>query len=1039
MNDLSHPITPETTELDVEGMTCGGCARRVETALAQLPGVISAHVDLAGKTASVSAAPEVGAASLVEAVERAGYRAQARARGIETAVALRVTGMTCGGCARRVEKALAAVPGVAQAKVDLAATRAEVEFAADAEVDAQALVAAVAAAGYQAERIEGDAVDLAAPAAPAPQPAAPPVAVSFVPMPKPKSRAKPAASDAHHAEPAAIEQAPAPTAAAAPIELDIAGMTCASCSNRVEKALAQVPGVSRASVNLATERASISVEDSVSAAQLVAAVEKAGYRATPLVADEPVPAQSPAAPAIELEIGGMTCASCSGRVEKALAQVPGVSRASVNLATERASVSAEAAVSVAQLVAAVEKAGYRATLAAGPIGTAAPAATSPTAPRPSAESRKAAEARRDLLLLIGSAVLTLPLVAPMLAAPFGLSFMLPAPLEFVLAAIVQFGFGARFYRAAWHALRARAGNMDLLVALGTSAAFGLSVWQMLRAPEQAGHLYFEAAAVIVTLVRFGKWLEARAKRQTTDAIRALNALRPDRARIVEQGVEREVPLAQVRVGSIVAVRPGERFPVDGRIAAGASHVDESLITGESLPVAKAPGDRVTAGSINAEGALSVETTAIGAETTLARIIRLVESAQAEKAPIQRLVDRVSAVFVPAVLALAVLTFAGWMLAGAPAETAILNAVAVLVIACPCALGLATPAAIMAGTGVAARHGVLIQDALALELAQRTAVVAFDKTGTLTEGKPSVTAFEPIGTTRETAMAIAAAIQRHSEHPLARAIVAAHHGEAHGEARAPQASDAKAVAGRGVEARIDGTRHAIGSARWLDELAIEVPAAARQRAAELEAAGNTVSWLMRLDAPAAVLALIAFGDTVKPSAREAISRLHALGIRTALVTGDNQGSATAVARELGIDEVHAQVLPDDKARVIAQLKASTQGVVAMVGDGINDAPALAAADIGIAMATGTDVAMHTAGITLMRGDPALVAAAIDISRRTYRKIRQNLFWAFVYNVVGVPLAAFGLLNPMIAGAAMAFSSVSVVTNALLLKMWKGEAR
>ncbi|WP_186134091.1 heavy metal translocating P-type ATPase [Burkholderia gladioli] len=1123
MNDLSHPITPETTELDVEGMTCGGCARRVETALAQLPGVISAHVDLAGKTASVSAAPEVGAASLVEAVERAGYRAQARARGIESAVALRVTGMTCGGCARRVEKALAAVPGVAQAKVDLAATRAEVEFAADAQADAQALVAAVAAAGYQAEHIEGDAVDLAAPAAP--QPAAAPVAVSFVPMPKPKSRAKPAASDAHHAEPAAIEQAPAPTAASAPIELDIAGMTCASCSNRVEKALAQVPGVSRASVNLATERASvraeasvsaaqliaavekagyratplsagasdiesapapaaparqpieleiggmtcascsgrvekalaqvpgvsrasvnlaterasISVEDSVSAAQLVAAVEKAGYRATPLVADEPVPAQSPDAPAIELEIGGMTCASCSGRVEKALAQVPGVSRASVNLATERASVSAEAAVSVAQLVAAVEKAGYRATLAAGPIGTAAPAATSPTAPRPSAESRKAAEARRDLLLLIGSAVLTLPLVAPMLAAPFGLSFMLPAPLEFVLAAIVQFGFGARFYRAAWHALRARAGNMDLLVALGTSAAFGLSVWQMLRAPEQAGHLYFEAAAVIVTLVRFGKWLEARAKRQTTDAIRALNALRPDRARIVEQGVEREVPLAQVRVGSIVAVRPGERFPVDGRIAAGASHVDESLITGESLPVAKAPGDRVTAGSINAEGALSVETTAIGAETTLARIIRLVESAQAEKAPIQRLVDRVSAVFVPAVLALAVLTFAGWMLAGAPAETAILNAVAVLVIACPCALGLATPAAIMAGTGVAARHGVLIQDALALELAQRTAVVAFDKTGTLTEGKPSVTAFEPIGTTRETAMAIAAAIQRHSEHPLARAIVAAHHGKAHGEARAPQASDAKAVAGRGVEARIDGTRHAIGSARWLDELAIEVPAAARQRAAELEAAGNTVSWLMRLDAPAAVLALIAFGDTVKPSAREAISRLHALGIRTALVTGDNQGSATAVARELGIDEVHAQVLPDDKARVIAQLKASTQGVVAMVGDGINDAPALAAADIGIAMATGTDVAMHTAGITLMRGDPALVAAAIDISRRTYRKIRQNLFWAFVYNVVGVPLAAFGLLNPMIAGAAMAFSSVSVVTNALLLKMWKGEAR
>ncbi|MEX3527356.1 MAG: heavy metal translocating P-type ATPase [Burkholderia sp.] len=958
------------------------------------------------------------------------------------AVALRVTGMTCGGCARRVEKALAAVPGVAQAKVDLAATRAEVEFAADAEADAQALVAAVAAAGYQAERIEGDAPGAAAPAVQAPQPAPALVAVSFVPMPMPKSRAKPAASDAHGAEPAAAEAAPAP--ASASIELDIAGMTCASCSNRVEKALAQVPGVSRASVNLATERANVSAEASVSAAQLIAAVENAGYRATPLATDEAVPAQaqSTAEPAVELEIGGMTCASCSGRVEKALAQGPGVSRVSVNLATERASVNAEAAVSAAQLIAAVEKAGYRATPVAGSpdsSGTAPAAAASPTVPRPSAESRKAAEARRDLLLLIGSAVLTLPLVAPMVAAPFGLSFMLPAPLEFVLAAIVQFGFGARFYRAAWHALRARAGNMDLLVALGTSAAFGLSIWQMLREPGQAGHLYFEAAAVIITLVRFGKWLEARAKRQTTDAIRALNALRPDRARIVEQGVEREVPLAQVRVGSIVAVRPGERFPVDGRIAAGASHVDESLITGESLPVAKVPGDRVTAGSINAEGALSVETTAIGAETTLARIIRLVESAQAEKAPIQRLVDRVSAVFVPAVLALAVLTFAGWLLAGAPAETAILNAVAVLVIACPCALGLATPAAIMAGTGVAARHGVLIQDALALELAQRTSVVAFDKTGTLTEGKPSVTAFEPIGTTREAALAIAAAIQRHSEHPLARAIVTAHDDETHGGAPALQAGDAKAVAGRGVAARIDGTRHAIGSARWLDELAIEVPAAARQHAAELEAAGNPVSWLMRLDAPAAALALIVFGDTVKPSAREAIARLHALGICTALVTGDNRGSATAVARELGIDEVHAQVLPDDKARVIIALKASTQGAVAMVGDGINDAPALAAADIGIAMATGTDVAMHTAGITLMRGDPALVAAAIDISRRTYRKIRQNLFWAFVYNLVGVPLAAFGLLNPMIAGAAMAFSSVSVVTNALLLKMWKGEAR
>ncbi|WP_414440492.1 heavy metal translocating P-type ATPase [Burkholderia sp. 22PA0106] len=1110
MNDLSHPAAFDTTELGVEGMTCGGCARRVEKALAEVPGVHAAQVDLAGHSATVSASPDVDAGQLVEAVAAAGYRAEVRgrvaaatpaaavappvtlnvsgmtcggcARRVEKALAqvpgvaqakvdlaasqatvelapgaetdiqalidaattagypaeriapaplmLHVSGMTCGGCARRVEKALAQVPGVAQAKVDLAASQATVELAPGAETDVQTLIDAATTAGYPAERIDAVGAIKATPAIEAdpPKPEPAPVAVTFVPMPKP--RPKKVANIAPEAE------APSTTT----FELDIGGMTCASCSSRVEKALAQVPGVSRASVNLATERASISGNGSLSAAQLIAAVEKAGYRATP---DETAEAASSTAAAtpqpIELDIGGMTCASCSSRVENALAQVPGVSRASVNLATERASISGNPSLSAAQLIAAVEQAGYRASATAA----ATPADAQPSsAPRPSGEARKAAEARRDLLLLIGSAVLTAPLVAPMVAALFGASLMLPAPLEFVLAAVVQFGFGARFYRAAWHAVRARAGNMDLLVALGTSAAFGLSVWQLLRAPGHTEHLYFEAAAVIVTLVRFGKWLEARAKRQTTDAIRALNALRPERARLVEHGTEREVPLAALRVGSRVAVRPGERFPVDGTIVEGASHVDESLITGESLPVAKSAGDRVTAGAINAEGALTVETTAVGAETTLSRIIRLVESAQAEKAPIQRLVDRVSAVFVPTILALALLTFAGWLLAGAPAETAILNAVAVLVIACPCALGLATPAAIMAGTGVAAKHGVLIQDALALELAQRIEVVAFDKTGTLTEGKPSVTAFESIGTARGDALAIAAAIQRRSDHPLAQALVAAFDAETATDRvdHAGNVSDAKAVAGRGVEARVDGTRYAIGSARWLTELEIDVPGAASARAAELEAAGNTVSWLMRLDAPRAALALIGFGDTVKPGARDAIAQLQALGIRTVLVTGDNRGSAAAVARELGIDDVHSQVLPDDKARVIGELKAAAQGgVVAMVGDGINDAPALAAADIGIAMATGTDVAMNTAGITLMRGDPALVAAAIDISRRTYRKIRQNLFWAFVYNLVGVPLAAAGLLNPMLAGAAMAFSSVSVVTNALLLKMWKGEAR
>jgi Cu+-exporting ATPase len=579
-------------------------------------------------------------------------------------------------------------------------------------------------------------------------------------------------------------------------------------------------------------------------------------------------------------------------------------------------------------------------------------------------------------------------------------------------------------------------------------------------PDDVMHLYFEASAVVITLVRFGKWLEARAKRQTTDAIRALNALRPDRARIRIGNEEREVALAQVRVGTVVVVRPGERVPVDGAVLEGRTHIDESLITGESLPVPKQPDDPVTAGSINGEGAIAVKTTAIGAETTLARIIRLVETAQAGKAPIQRLVDRVSAVFVPAILVVAAVTLGGWLLAGASAETAILNAVAVLVIACPCALGLATPAAIMAGTGVAARQGVLIKDAEALEIAHRINVVAFDKTGTLTVGQPSVTAFEPApDTSADEALGLAAAVQRQSDHPLAKAVVRRWEETVSGAherpsaatpspATAPSATHARAVPGRGVEAEVDGRRIAIGSGVWLDELGIAIPAVLAARATELEHAGQTVSWLFTHGAasaapstptfkpqPAAVLALIGFGDTVKPSARAAVAQLRRLGIRSVLITGDNQGSAAAVANSLGIDEVHARVLPDDKARVIGDLKIRTAGIVAMAGDGINDAPALAAADLGIAMATGTDVAMHAAGITLMRGDPLLVAAAIDISRRTWRKIQQNLFWAFVYNLIGIPLAAFGLLNPMLAGAAMAFSSVSVVTNALLLRAWR----
>ncbi|WP_080408303.1 heavy metal translocating P-type ATPase [Burkholderia ubonensis] len=923
-------------------------------------------------------------------------------------IVLTVDGMHCGGCTGRVQRALAGVPGVVDAAVDLADRSATVR--AHDTVDPARLVEAVSDAGYRATLRES------------------------------------ADTSERHADAAATASPAAP--ATAPVELEIEGMTCASCVARVEKALAGVPGVTRASVNLATERATVDAAAGVTTAQLVDAVGQAGYQATPVAEPEPAIAPDAALGAIELDIGGMTCASCAGRVEKALANVPGVARASVNLATERATVHGAAPLDPAALIAAVTAAGYRASrVAAPPAGASGlpAAAGAPASQKPGAtdaDTRKRREAIRERNLVIAAALLSAPLIAPMFAAPFGVDAMLNGWLQLVLASLVQFGFGARFYRAAWHAIKARAGNMDLLVALGTSAAYGLSLWMLLRDPMHPGHLYFEASAVIITLVRFGKWLEARAKRQTTEAIRALNALRPDRARIVEHGVERDVPLAQVRVGTAVSIRPGERVPVDGRVVSGRSHIDESLITGESLPVAKDDGDPVTAGSINGEGALVVETTAIGAETTLARIIRLVESAQAEKAPIQRLVDRVSAVFVPAILGIAALTLIGWLIAGAGAETAILNAVAVLVIACPCALGLATPAAIMAGTGVAARHGVLIKDAQALELAQRATVIAFDKTGTLTEGKPSVTAFDAVGLPRDEALALAAAVQRHSDHPLARAVVAAHHADVAargGATSAPVATDARAVAGRGVEARVAGRLLALGSTRWRDELGIAVPPALDARAAELERAGNTISWLMRADAPRAPLALIAFGDTVKPGARDAIAALAARGVASVLVTGDNRGSAAAVAASLGIGEVHAQVLPDDKARVVAALKRTHDGIVAMVGDGINDAPALAAADVGIAMATGTDVAMHTAGITLMRGDPSLVADAIDISKRTYRKIQQNLFWAFVYNLVGVPLAALGWLNPVIAGAAMAFSSVSVVTNALLLRRWKGRAR
>ncbi len=801
--------------------------------------------------------------------------------------------------------------------------------------------------------------------------------------------------------------APSSAAALTEWQLPIEGMSCASCVTRVERSLAGVPGVQDVSVNFATEQASVKARSDVGMDALKAAVTKAGYR----VAEQ----------SLQLQIDGMTCASCVSRVEKALKQVPGVLSASVNLATETAEVNvAGSAAMLPALMTAVAKAGYQAR--------EIQAAGAPT--------NKPAAAWWPIAL---AAALSAPLALPMVGALLGKDWMLNGWLQWLLATPVQFWLGARFYRAGWSALRARTGNMDLLVALGTSAAYGLSVYQLWRhGGHGMAHLYFEASAVVITLVLLGKWMEARAKHQTTAAIRALQALRPDTARRRLDGREEDIASQDIQLGDLVVVRPGERIAVDGEIVEGSTQVDESLITGESLPVAKHAGDHVTGGAVNAEGLIVVRTTAIGAESTLARIVRMVESAQAKKAPIQRLVDQVSAVFVPVVIGIALVTLLGWGLATQDWEAAILNAVAVLVIACPCALGLATPTAIMVGTGAAARQGILIKDAEALEVAHSVKVVAFDKTGTLTEGKPELVALQPNAVTADELLAWSAAIQSGSEHPLARAVTR-RAAEQHLEI--PAATQLRAVAGRGMAAIVAGRELRLGSPRFMHELGLDLNtfAALNARAKELEAQGRTVSWLAEITATPRLLGLMAFGDTLKSSAAPAIARLHALGIQTALVTGDNRGSADAVARQLGIDLVHSQVLPQDKAALIGQLRTGVQaqgGRVAMVGDGINDAPALAAADVGIAMSTGTDVAMHAAGITLMRGNPALVADAIDISRRTYAKIRQNLFWAFVYNVVGIPLAALGLLSPVIAGAAMALSSASVVMNALLLRRWKG---
>ncbi len=723
---------------------------------------------------------------------------------------------------------------------------------------------------------------------------------------------------------------------------------------------------------------------------------------------------------VNLAIDGMTCAACVSRVERALSEVPGVVKAEVNLATKSARIETDGMAAPAALAAAVEDIGYGASIVAA-------------ADMAAQERRAEVREKRARIAALAGLVVAAPFLVAMAAAPFGRNWM-PSPLmQALLAGVLQFGLGARFYIGAWKSMRSGSATMDLLVALGTSAAYGLSLYLWQDGYGHEGHvlhLYFESSAVVIAFVLLGKWLEERATSETASAIRALGKLRVSVARIVTPAGEVERPIEEVRVGDRAVVRVGERIPVDGRIVEGSAGVDESMVTGESLPVSKIVGDSVIGGTVDLDGRLVIEVTATGSETMLAKVIRLVESAQASKAPVQKLVDKVSAVFVPVVVGIAVATVIFWGFSTGDVELALVNAVSVLVIACPCALGLATPTAVLAGTGVAAKAGILVRDAAALERAAGVGVVVFDKTGTLTTGEPVVTAVDAVpGERPETVIRLAAALEAGSEHPLARAVRA--EAEAGHMDRLPGVDDFRAVVG-GLEGIVEGRALLFGNTGAMAAAGVPV-APLKAHADALSAQGHGMSWLADRDSRS-LIGLVAFSDAPRPEAEQAVAMLRREGIGVVMLTGDGRGAAERIGTKLGIKEIVAEVKPADKAQAVEHLKARGL-VVAMVGDGVNDAPALAAADVGIAMGGGTDVAIETAGITLMRNDPRLAAASVDLARRTVSTIRRGLFWAFAYNVVGIPLAAAGILSPVFAGAAMALSSVSVVLNALLLRRWR----
>ena len=783
------------------------------------------------------------------------------------------------------------------------------------------------------------------------------------------------------------------------LDLPLNGMSCAACATRIEKVLNRLPGAT-ASVNFASEHASVELTtNETSPQQVVSAIEQAGFA---------VPLQT-----LELGIEGMTCAACATRIEKVLNRLPGV-EASVNLASERARVRYQPGVTdQSQLLESIQRAGFTGRVASDRS-------------REEEKARKIATYHAELRRFWIAAALSLPLVAQM-ATMFGGDMhnhqdMLPRWLQLVLATPVQFWIGWRFYDGGWKALRGGGANMDVLVALGTSAAYFFSLVVTLGAIADLP-VYFEASAAVITLVLLGKLLETRAKAKTTAAIEALVRLQPRTARVERDGQLLELDAALLIPGDIFIVRPGESLPVDGEVIDGASSVNEAMLTGESMPVAKRAGDQVFAATANGEGMLRCRATGVGEHTLLAGIIRMVAEAQGSKAPVQRLADRISAIFVPVVCVIALLTFAAWWVVGSAFSDALVNAVAVLVIACPCALGLATPTAIMVGTGQGAGAGILVRNAEALERAEKIEVLAVDKTGTLTRGEPIVTDLVPLAGDVDESLRLAASLEQGSEHPLGRAILARAQTLS---ATLSTLADFQSTAGKGVSGRVDGRILRLGSPDWFADLALPI-----EQIAALQAAGKTVVVLAENDVP---LALLAIADSLRDTSRAAVARLKEMGIRVVMLTGDNAATAAAIAAEAGIDEFRAGILPGDKAAAVGALRTGG-GVVAMVGDGVNDAPALAAADVSFAIGAGSDAAIEVADVTLVRSDLQGVADAILLSRATLGKIRQNLFLAFIYNVAGIPLAALGMLNPVFAGAAMAMSSVSVVSNSLLLRRWR----